>query len=218
MSGATWAERAAFADALQLDEATLARFDAYAALLEKWQARINLVGPATLPALWSRHFLDSAQIALARGPAPDRLVDIGTGAGFPGLVLALLWPETQVHLIDSDQRKMAFCRQVALATGIRPVFHVKRADSVPAFEADMITARACAPLEKLVPWAHRFSGPNSEFWFLKGREASAELTALEKSWTVEISRTPSRTEPSASLVRLTRIRPRTACQGGPQRR
>ncbi|MGF1606401.1 MAG: 16S rRNA (guanine(527)-N(7))-methyltransferase RsmG [Rhodothalassiaceae bacterium] len=209
-------DRAGFQALLGLDDATLARFDAYAALLTRWQQRINLVGPATLAEVWHRHFADSAQLLLAWRNAgradPATILDIGSGAGFPGLVLAIL-TDAKVHLVEADQRKAAFLRQAALATGANPDLHRQRIESVAPFPADIITARACAPLERLLPWALPFAHTHTEFWFLKGQDADAELTRLEKSWTVTVGGYASRTDPAARILRLRDIRPKSPPEG-----
>jgi 16S rRNA (guanine527-N7)-methyltransferase len=244
---------------------TLLRLEAYAALLVKWQAKINLVGPATLPDLWRRHFLDSAQLVpfltadslpraggeLGRGrlglegergassqpppqPSPKLggggeesgsapssplhsegggsgrgrphlgggvLVDLGSGAGFPGLGLALM-ADWRVHLIDSDQRKCAFLRQVALETGIleRVTIHPQRFEAVAAFPADIVTARACAPLDELLGYAAPFIGESGRCLFLKGERVEEELTAAQAHWKMRVERRPSRSESAAAIL------------------
>ncbi len=180
---------------------TLARLEAYAALLVKWQAKINLVGPATLPDLWRRHFLDSAQLLPLLPPGPGILVDLGSGAGFPGLVLALM-TEWRVHLVDSDQRKCAFLRQVALETGAntRVAIHARRFEDVPGYKADIVTARACAPLDALLGYALPFLGENGRCLFLKGAQAEEELTAAEANWNMRVERRPSLTDPAGVIL------------------
>lgn len=182
-----------------------ARFDRYAALLTLWNKKINLVGPTTLPDLWARHFLDSAQL-LDLLP-PGRLVDLGAGAGFPGLVLALLG-RTDVHLVESDQRKSVFLREVARETNTPVTVHAKRIEEIPPLNADVATARALAPLERLVPWAYRHLKPGGQMVFLKGAELDKEILALEADWTFRSTRTPSLTSPDAAMVCLNAISPK----------
>lgn len=195
-----------------LSDGQMAPFDTYAALLEKWQRTVNLVGPKTVGQMWHRHFADSAQLALLwrqhRAVDPTTVLDIGSGAGFPGLVLALL-TEAQLHSVEVDQRKAAFQRQVALATGANAVFHVERVEAMTPLAVDVVVSRACAPLTRLVPWAQRFATSSTEFWFLKGREADAELTELANSWTVDSVAFDSLTEPGAKIVRLSGVTRRT---------
>ncbi|HVJ41017.1 MAG TPA: 16S rRNA (guanine(527)-N(7))-methyltransferase RsmG [Dongiaceae bacterium] len=173
------------------------RLEIYAALLIKWQKAINLVGPATIPDLWRRHMLDSAQLLpllppITPGAVPEAggaIADFGSGAGFPGLVLAAL-TERPVQLIDSDVRKCAFLRQTAQAMGIggRVAVHAKRFDALQPWTAPVITARACAPLDQLLAWTAPFADESTVFLFLKGAKADEELTAAGKHWTMDIER------------------------------
>jgi len=128
---------------------TRERLNTYAELLRKWQRSINLVGPKTLDDLWNRHFVDSAQLLPLIPPTARVLVDFGSGAGFPGLVLAILGM-AEVHLIESDQRKATFLREVARATGTPVTVHAKRIEQVTPFPADIVSARALAPLGDLL--------------------------------------------------------------------
>lgn len=191
----------AFAAELGVSRETLGRFETYARLLRHWQARINLVGRATLDDLWRRHFLDSAQLFPLLPPGARTLVDLGSGAGFPGLVLALLGvPE--VTLIEADQRKAAFLTECARQTGVQVQIRVARIETVPPSRADVVTARALAPLDRLVELAARFSGPGTVCLFLKGQDLEAELTTLPRDSRVRIERWPSRTNPDATILRL----------------
>jgi len=172
------------------------RLEIYAALLVKWQKAINLVGPATIPDLWRRHMLDSAQLLpllpkISAG-SDGAISDFGSGAGFPGLVLAAL-TERPVQLVDSDVRKCAFLRETAQAMGIgnRVAVHAKRFDALKPWISPVITARACAPLDQLLAWTAPFADEKTVFLFLKGAKVDDELTAAAKHWTMEIERHPS---------------------------
>lgn len=188
---------------------TSARLETYATLLAKWQAKINLVGPATLPDLWRRHFLDSAQLLPLLPKAAGVLVDLGSGAGFPGLVLAIMsaW---RVHLVDSDQRKCAFLRQVALDTGIndRVAIHARRFEDVAGYQADVVTARACAPLTDLLGYALPFIGESGTCLFLKGAQVEEELTAAEADWNMRVARRPSLTDKAGVILVIDRLQRR----------
>lgn len=184
---------------------TACKFDRYAALLQLWNPKINLVGPTTLPDLWTRHFLDSAQMFSLL--PPGRIVDLGSGAGFPGLVLAIMGCD-DVHLVESDQRKSIFLREVARETGAPVTVHAKRIEEIAPLEADVVTARALAPLERLVPWAWRHLKPGGQMCFLKGADLANELHALEAGWTFTAATSPSLTSPDAAIVRLTDISPK----------
>lgn len=205
----------------ETDGDLLTIFDSYATLLAKWQARINLVGPATLPDLWRRHFLDSAQLAplipapLIPGPLADgrprTLTDLGSGAGFPGLVLAILRPDLRVTLVESDGRKAAFLAEAARATlgadaKDRVTVLRARAEQIdPAPKADIVTARALAPLARLLALAEPCLSDGTLCLFLKGAEAAAELTEARKGWTMAASEHPSLTEPRATILELRHV-------------
>lgn len=183
---------------------TLARLEAYAELLVKWQARINLVGPDTLPDLWSRHFLDSAQLFPLIKPGTRRLVDLGSGAGFPGLVLAVMGAP-DVHLVESDARKCAFLREVARVTGTAITILNKRIEQVAPLAADVVTARALAPLDRLLGWAFPHLAEGGECLFLKGRGVEDELTASAKEWNITASRVSSLTDPGGLVLHLREV-------------
>lgn len=177
------------------------RLCAYVALLERWNARINLVGRATIGDVWRRHIMDSAQL-YSLIPARARiLVDLGSGAGLPGLVLAILGvPE--VHLLESDQRKAAFLREALRVTGTQAQLHAQRIEAIRAFPADIVTARALAPLAELLDLAQPFIAPSTVCLFLKGRTADDELTRAQEAWKMRAERLPSASDPSGIILRL----------------
>jgi 16S rRNA (guanine527-N7)-methyltransferase len=200
-----------FGAATNVSRETLARLELYAGLLEKWTRSINLVGRDSLADLWRRHMLDSAQLLPLLPPAPvgrERvLVDLGSGAGFPGLVLAILGAG-EVHLIESDGRKAAFLREAARETGVAATIHNLRIEALPAFAADVVTARACAPLSKLLGYAEPFvrsadaGRPGGTALFLKGRRVDEELTDSAEKWKMRVERFPSRSDPEGTILRL----------------
>jgi 16S rRNA (guanine527-N7)-methyltransferase len=183
---------------------TRERLNTYADLLRKWQRSINLVGPRTIDDLWNRHFTDSAQLLPLIPPSARVLVDFGSGAGFPGLVLAILGV-SQVHLIESDQRKATFLREVARATGTPVTIHAKRIEQVAPFPADVVSARALAPLGDLLGFAAPFLHPDSLCLFPKGQMAEDELTAASRTWNINVDRIQSVTDPSATILRLSQV-------------
>jgi 16S rRNA (guanine527-N7)-methyltransferase len=184
---------------------TLARFETYAALLIKWQRAINLVGPRTLDDLWRRHFLDSAQLWALLPPGARTLVDLGSGGGFPGLVLALLGVP-DVHLVESDRRKAVFMREVAREIGLSVTVHPRRAEQITGVDADVVTARALAPLAALIDLARPFWRPRRSCGlFAKGAEALRELTDAKKRQNMRVDRFPSLTDPSGSVLRVGEI-------------
>ena len=189
---------------------TLARFETYAALLERWSSAINLVGRDSLNDLWRRHMLDSAQLLplLPDAPAGRRRVvlDIGSGAGFPGLVLAILGAG-EVHLVESDAKKAAFLREAARAAGAEVTVHTARVESLTPFPVDVVTARACAPLPRLLGYAAPFLrvSDGAVALFPKGRTVNAELTDSIQKWHMQREVFPSRSDSSGTILRLTHI-------------
>jgi 16S rRNA (guanine527-N7)-methyltransferase len=160
---------------------TLAKLEIYAALLRKWQRTINLVSASTLDQLWTRHFADSLQVAMA-APQAKFWLDLGSGAGFPGLVTAISlidMPGARVHLIESDQRKCAFLRDVSRETGAPVDVHNARIESfLPAFDVpiDAVSARALAPLQNLILMSEKILEKGAVGIFPQGQTASGELT------------------------------------------
>ncbi len=191
-------EREAFAAAFAVPRETMAKFDAYAALLADWQTRMNLVGPATLPAVWSRHFADSAQ--LVRLAAPGSWLDIGAGAGFPGLVAGLLGAGP-VHLVESIGKKARFLEFVASELALSQVtVHNVRVESLPAFPVANITARACAGLDQLFEWGSRFATPETRWLLPKGASVDAELAEAHRRFLFHVEQVPSLTDPRGRIV------------------
>ena len=204
----------AFQDRLSVSRETLESFQRYAALLKKWNRAINLVGPKSLDDVWRRHFLDSAQLCahLPEAPVPAErvILDVGSGAGFPGMVLALLGCG-RVHLVEADQRKAQFLREVARVTAAPVVIHAVRLENIdPAAdlpEIDVITCRAFAPLPRLLALTERFLRPETGKkqpigLFLKGRRVEEELTEAGKKWRLQLDRFESETDPEGSILRL----------------
>jgi 16S rRNA (guanine527-N7)-methyltransferase len=214
-----------FAAAFGVSSGTLDRLAVYEALLRQWQKTINLVAPSTLDAVWHRHFADSAQL-LALAPNARTWVDLGSGAGFPGLVVALMlaapsprplpmpeeaWGEgnpPRVTLIDSDTRKCAFLREVARQTEISTRVaveilstRIEAAATQASFRApDVVSARALAPLGRLLDLAAPMFGPGTMGLLLKGKDAEAELKAAEKMWDFKAELATSRTDPGARII------------------
>lgn len=184
---------------------TLDRLSAYVELLQTWNKKINLIGKSTADEIWWRHVLDSAQIyPFLPNPAPT-LVDMGSGAGFPGLVLAIMGIG-DAHLIEGDQRKAAFLREAARVANVKVAVHATRTDAVKGLKAGIITARALAPLAELLTLAEPFASLNSVYFFPKGQNVEAELTVCRKVWTMTVESLPSRTDPAASILRLSEVR------------
>jgi 16S rRNA (guanine527-N7)-methyltransferase len=193
--------RDGFARLVPVSRETLERLEAYVALLKSWNRRINLVGATTLGDPWRRHILDSAQL-YPHLPAGTRvLIDLGSGAGLPGAVLAAMGvPE--IHLVESDQRKAAFLREAARVMNLPLTIHPERAERLRPFIADVVTARALAGLPDLLDLAERFIGPKTLAIFLKGRTAQDELTLAGKNWTMKSRLCPSLADPGGRIMML----------------
>jgi 16S rRNA (guanine527-N7)-methyltransferase len=192
----------AFARDTGVSRETLERLEGFAALLAKWQRAINLVAPDSLPDLWRRHMLDSAVLYPLIPPGNGTLVDLGSGAGFPGLVLAIMGV-TEVHLLESDARKCAFLTEAArlFAPG-RVKVHRGRVEAAPTIAADVVTARALAELPDLLAYAARFLKPDGICLFLKGRRVEDELTLAGQTWTMAADRLPNPAESSGIILRI----------------
>jgi 16S rRNA (guanine527-N7)-methyltransferase len=197
-----------FAAQTGVSRETFARLKAYADLLTDWNARHNLVAKSTLPDIWYRHFLDSAQLAPLIPAHAKTLADLGSGAGFPGLVLAAMRPDLAVTLHEATTKKCAFLQAAAERMGIKAAIRNARLEDLPPKPFDVVTARALAPLPQLLTYAYPFTGPNSVCLFLKGQNVGAELTEAHKYWNMQASQVPSQTEPSAAIVTVRQLGPR----------
>ena len=201
------------ASALDVSRETLDKLQLFQSLVEQWQPRINLVGKATLLEIWRRHFLDSAQLFEFLAPDDATVVDLGSGAGLPGLVLALLveergWP-TRFHLVEADTRKAAFLVEArrALALGERVSVHAVRAESLAvgplAGTASVVTARALAPLATLCALAAPLLRADGRCVLPKGARHDSEIAAArEAGWRFALETRASRTEDGAAILVL----------------
>jgi 16S rRNA (guanine527-N7)-methyltransferase len=205
-------DAAGFAAATGVSRETLARLEAYAALLMQWSARINLVAASTLDDLWRRHFLDSAQLFPLIPPDAQSLVDLGSGAGFPGLVLAIMGIPG-VELVEADARKCVFLREAARVAAAPAAIRNARIESVPPHAIDVVTARGCAPLDRLLVLAQPFVAPETLCLFPKGEQAGQEVEAARQNWTMEVARHDSRTDPRGAILCLTGVKRRDRSGG-----
>ena len=192
----------ALAGQIDVSRETMDRLAAYVALVEKWQQRVNLISASTLPDIWMRHIWDSAQLALLVPAGTARILDVGSGAGFPGLVLAALC-DAELHLVESDQKKAVFLQTVIRETGVRAVVHNRRIESLPPIGADIVTARALASLDRLLELLEAQLVPGMRCLFLKGARTEAELAALDTRSDIIRRLHPSLTNPEAFVVDLT---------------
>jgi 16S rRNA (guanine527-N7)-methyltransferase len=179
---------------------TTERLATYADLLLKWTRRINLIGPKTEPAIWQRHILDSLQLMPHLDPA-QRIADIGSGAGLPGLVLAIAGCQ-DMHLVESDQRKAAFLREANRVCGAGATIHAARAEACADIRAEIVVSRACAPITKLLDLASVIAAEKSQCLFLKGLHVDDELTEAHKKWFIDARRIESLTDPAGIILHI----------------
>ena len=202
------ADRQAVFDRLNASQTVQSKLNTYVALLEEWQGKMNLVSDSTLPVVWTRHILDSAQVERYLTPSDRVILDLGSGAGFPALVLAIL-DESQsrtVHLVESDGKKCSFLQAVADACGLQVVIHNERIEKMTVFKADVITARALAALDKLVGYAKPFIGERTRCLFLKGKKADEELKLCAKKFVFAVEKHPSITSDEGRILCLTGVK------------
>ena len=176
------ASRDAILAEIGADADMAAKLDSYVRILEEWQQNLSLIGPGTLPHIWQRHIMDSAQLMPFIKPETGAIMDVGSGAGFPGLVLAILYGERlqrPIQLVESDGRKCRFLKAVANETGANVRVTHKRIEDLIANWPATITARAVAPLDKLLNWTSKQHHPGLTCVFMKGKKATEELTKLE---------------------------------------
>lgn len=197
--------RREFAERLNVSRETLERLEVYEALLIKWNAHINLVSRSSLDDLWSRHFEDSIQVYHA-APSGKLWADIGSGGGFPGLVVAILAmdesPETKTVLIESDQRKAAFLRSVVRETGVVCQVLSQRIELAPPQDAQIVSARALAELDVLLGYCQRHLADGGTALFPKGVTWQKELDAARLRWRFDVDVIESRTMPGAAILKV----------------
>ena len=200
-----------FAADIDVSRETLDRLNRYADALVKWQKAKNLVGNSTLEDRWRRHFLDSAQlfalIADGRNAGTLSLLDIGSGAGFPGLVLAIMGIG-RATMVEANGRKCVFMNQMVRETGAPAEIVNARIETLPPHPYDIITSRACAGIDQLIAWSAPFMTDHTEMWLLKGECAEEELTRASASWNMTVERFRSKSSPDGVILRLYNIKKR----------
>jgi 16S rRNA (guanine527-N7)-methyltransferase len=185
-----------------------ARLSHFADLLLRWNATLNLIAARDANVVWERHIADSLQLVPLLPPGIERAVDLGSGGGFPGLVLAIA-TGVRFDLIESDRRKASFLRTAILETGAPASVHNFRIEDATVPSALLVTARALAPLPRLLPMAARFLADEGICLFLKGGKVEEELTTAAQDWTMTAVRIPSRTSPDGIVLRVTGLQRRT---------
>lgn len=193
-------------DDLNVSRETFDRLKTYEALLKKWNPAINLVAKSTLSQAWDRHFVDSLQVWRAAPESPEHWADLGSGGGFPGLVMAIVAaeksPDTTFTLVESDQRKATFLRTVARDTGITVNVIADRIESVVPLGADVISARALASLDMLLGFADRHLAQGGIALFQKGARHDEEITEALANWRFDVQKFDSRTESGAVVLKI----------------
>ncbi len=183
---------------------TLTRLESFCDLLRKWNHRINLISRTDEADLWTRHVCDSLALVDLLPSEPSHAIDIGSGGGFPGLILAIA-TGVHFHLVESDQRKCAFLREAARATGTSVTLHPCRIEDAKPPAAPVITARAVAPLPRLLTWAVPHLDDGGICLFPKGRTVEEELASAATDWRMRVERFTSPIDPSSTILRLSGI-------------
>jgi 16S rRNA (guanine527-N7)-methyltransferase len=195
---------------MSVSRETLDRLEIYADLLKHWQGKINLVAPSTIADLWERHFVDSAQIWTYAPPGVQKWVDLGSGAGFPGLVVATLAresnPDMAFTLIESDARKGVFLRTVVRELGLNATVLTSRIEVTKSQAADIVSARALAPLDRLLGYAYPHLNANGVCIFHKGARFVEELEQAKKVWSFDVTHQVSQVDRKSAVLILSGIR------------
>jgi 16S rRNA (guanine527-N7)-methyltransferase len=195
---------AAFQMAAGASDAQMADLRSYLALLSERSAVMNLVGPSALGEFWLRHAWDSAQL-LSVAPEAKVWADIGAGAGFPGLILAILLkgqPSAKVHLVESMAKRCRFLTEVVEALALPAMVHNMRAEDARLTGVEVVTARACAPMSRLLGFAQPFFRQGAVGIFLKGKDAATEIADARRTWSFRAALSPSRSDPSGHIVKV----------------
>ena len=186
---------------------TFEKFTVFKKTLIKWQNSINLISKNSIEDIWIRHFLDSAQLYKITKNFDGNIVDFGTGAGFPGLILAMMGHKN-IHLVESDQKKCTFLREVAMITGTDVIIHNKRIENLEFFEVELVVARALAPLNKLIDYTEAFTNKSlishnfPKMLFLKGNSYQKEILELKNSELFSIKQFESITDKFSKILFL----------------
>jgi 16S rRNA (guanine527-N7)-methyltransferase len=194
---------------LDVSRETYERLSVYEGLLKKWNPVINLVSKSSISELRIRHFIDSTQVFSLMPEAAKTWVDIGSGGGFPGMVCAIICaeksPETVFHLVESDLRKATFLRSVARETGVTVRVHSERIEKMEAFNADVLSARALASLDKLLEFSAPHLNENGVALFPKGENYKSELAEAQKSWRFDCVEHQSKTGSNSVVLKIGNI-------------
>ena len=194
----------------QISALATERLQIFVGLLAKWNAAINLVSPTSLAEVWTRHVADSAQVLDVAPIRRARWLDMGSGAGFPGIVIALITADTpnpvEMTLVESDKRKAAFLSTVSRETGVPMIIQAARIEAVVPQNADTVSARALAPLVRLCSFAERHLAPHGAALFLKGGHYDAEIAEARRTWSFALDVRRSSTDPAGAVLIMKDLR------------
>lgn len=190
---------------IHVSRETFDRLKIYHELLLRWQSKINLISNDTIDDCWNRHFLDSLQIQKYIENKNTKIADIGTGAGFPGMVIAICG-YNNIHLIESDTKKISFLREVSRLTNTEVTLHHERIEDSKLYNVDVILSRACSDLNKLINMSSKIVSRETYFLFHKGKNYSNELEAAKKIWSFDDEIFNSITDPNGVIVKLSNVR------------
>ncbi|MEM9469606.1 MAG: 16S rRNA (guanine(527)-N(7))-methyltransferase RsmG [Pseudomonadota bacterium] len=198
---------------ISVSRETEEKLEIYLALLKKWQPKINLISPQTLNEAWQRHFIDSMQLESLVSNDIKTIYDLGCGAGFPGLVLAIMRPDINIHLVESDQKKCSFLKTVSRETNCQNVqIHNCRIEDVSRETLqsgipDMVSARALASINKLLDYCEEWLqiNPSLEFLFPKGAHYKDEIEEARQSWDFDFNKIQSKTSSEAKILLLNNV-------------
>ena len=192
--------------AADVSRETLNALETYVQILRRWQPKLNLVANATLDSVWSRHILDSLQLLRAAPVGSKSWLDLGSGGGFPGLPCAICAADydlgTSFELVESDTRKCAFLREVSRQTGVDVIIQNTRIEALEPVGADVVSARALAPLPRLLGWVHRHVAPSGSGLLQKGANHSLELETASADWQMDVDVLPSVTAADSVILRV----------------
>ncbi|HVY87990.1 MAG TPA: 16S rRNA (guanine(527)-N(7))-methyltransferase RsmG [Hyphomonadaceae bacterium] len=192
---------------------TLGKIRAYLSVLDRWRERINLIGPGEGRHLWRRHVLDSLQLVAQIDANEKEIADLGSGAGFPGLIVACAMAGrtgTTVTLVEKSPRKSEFLEAAIAELGLPGRVQTQRLEDKPPYRYDLITARALAPLPKLLGYGYQWLKPSGKALLMKGRDMAAELALARESWTFDLSVLPSASSPEGHVLKVSALSPRRA--------
>lgn len=189
---------------IQLSDDQTSRLKTYQSLLLKWQKSVNLISPNTIANVWERHFVDSIQLFPYISESDRVILDVGSGGGFPGMVLAILL-DREFHLVESDKKKCIFLSEVSRETKTKVIIHNDRVESLSISGIDLITSRACASVSQIFDLTKNLVSHETKYLLLKGKNNSIEIDEAKKNWQFEVEIFPSITEKDSAILRFSKV-------------